>query len=93
MSPLAFVNHIVNLFVPALALAAVAATLAKLVWRGELRGLAWWRLAAWPAVLNAVLTVAGLAWAGRDGAMATYAAMVLGTAFALWWRGFRPGRR
>jgi hypothetical protein len=29
---------------------------------------------------------------GRDGRMATYAAMVLGAALGLWWVGFRPLR-
>ncbi|MCW5632174.1 MAG: hypothetical protein KIT17_02465 [Rubrivivax sp.] len=93
MGPLALLNHLVNLFVPALALAAVAALLAKLAWRGELASARWWRL-AWPAAaLNALVTLAGLAAFGVDGKMATYAAMVAATAVTLWWRGFGPGRR
>ncbi|MBL8325357.1 MAG: hypothetical protein JNJ89_10415 [Rubrivivax sp.] len=93
MGPLAFVNHLVNLFVPALALAAVAAALAKLVWRAELGARRWWHL-AWPAALaNAAITAGGLAWTGRDGKMGTYGAMVAATALVLWWRGFGPGRR
>ena len=93
MGPLAFLNHLVNLFVPAMALAALAAALAKLAWRSELRAQRWWRL-AWPAAAaNAFVTVAGLAWTGHDGKTATYAAMVLVTALTLWWRGFGPGHR
>lgn len=93
MGPLAFLNHLVNLFVPALALAAAAAALARLVWRSELGASRWWRL-AWPAaLLNALVTLAGLAWFGVDGKMATYGAMVAATALTLWWRGFGPGRR
>jgi hypothetical protein len=93
MGPLAFVDHLANLFVPALGLAALAAALAKLAWRAELGAQRWWRL-AWPAAAaNAAVTVGGLAWSGRDGRMATYAAMALATALTLWWRGFGPGRR
>ena len=45
MEPIALANHLANLFVPALALAAVAAALAKLLWRHELAAQGWWRLA------------------------------------------------
>jgi hypothetical protein len=93
MGPLALVNHVVNLFAPALALAALAAALAKLAWRAELGAQRWWRLALPAALANAVVTAGGLAWTGRDGKMGTYAAMVLATALVLWWRGFGPGRR
>ncbi|MBL8286709.1 MAG: hypothetical protein JNL85_01885 [Rubrivivax sp.] len=93
MEPIALANHLANLFVPAIALAAVAAGLAKLAWRRELAARGWWRL-AWPAAAaNAAVTVAGLAWTGADGRMATYGAMVLASAATLWWRGFGPGRR
>lgn len=93
MGPLAFLYHLCNLFLPALALAALAAALAKLAWRGELREASWWQL-AWPAALaNALVTLGGLAVFMRDGKMATYAAMVLASTAMLWWRGFGPGRR
>lgn len=93
MEPLAFLNHLVNFFVPAVALGAMAAALAKLAWRADLASQAWWRMATLAAAANAVVTVAGLVWFGRDGRVATYAAMVLATAITLWWRGFGPGRR
>lgn len=93
MGAIDLVNHLVNLFVPALALAAVAAALAKAVWRPALAAQRWWRLAAPAAAANVLVTAAGLAWFGRDGRMATYAAMVLVTAATLWWRAFGPGRR
>lgn len=93
MEPIALANHLANLFVPALALAAVAAGLAKLLWRHELAAQGWWRLALPAAAINAVITLIGLAWTGADGRMATYAAMVLASAATLWWRGFGPGRR
>jgi hypothetical protein len=93
MGPQDFLNHLVNLVVPALALGGVAAGLAKLAWRAELSARPWWRLAASAAGANVLVTVAGLAWSGHDGRMATYLAMVLATALTLWWRGFAPGRR
>lgn len=86
-------NHLANLFVPAVALGMVAAGLAKLVWRGELLAQPWWRLAGPAAAVNGLVTLAGLAWYGADGRMGTYLAMVLATTFTLWWRGFGPGRR
>ena len=93
MEALALANHLANLFVPAFALAAVAAALAKLAWRQELAAQRWWRLAMPALAANALLTLAGLAWSGADGRMATYAAMVAASAATLWWRGFGPGRR
>ncbi|MBK9134906.1 MAG: hypothetical protein IPM15_11400 [Betaproteobacteria bacterium] len=91
MEPITFLNHLANLFVPALALGALAAALAKLTWRAELAGRAWWQLAAAAAGVNAVVTLAGFALSG-DGRMGTYVAMVLATTLVLWWFGFRPGR-
>ncbi len=93
MGPLDLINHVANLFVPALALGALAAALAKLAWRAELATQPWWPLAGLAAAANAAVTLAGLAWFGRDGRMATYGAMVLATTLTLWWRGFGPGRR
>ncbi len=93
MEPLAAFWHLTNLFLPALGLGALAAALAKLAWRQELRRVSWLAL-AWPAAVSAALaTLAGLLLLGRDGKMATYAAMVAACALTLWWRGFGPGRR
>lgn len=88
MGPLSALWHLANLFVPALGMGAVAALLAKLLWWRELGGIGWLGL-AWPAAAAASLaTLAGLAFFGRDGKMATYGAMVLACAVTLWWRGF-----
>ena len=93
MGPLDAFLHVANLFLPALMLGALAAALAKLAWRRALAAVPWWRLAA-PAAAGAALTVlGGLVVFGRDGRMATYAAMVLVCAATLWWQGFGPGRR
>lgn len=93
MGPLDAFGHLLNLFLPAVMLAGLAAALAKVVWRSGLKPVSWWRLAAPAAVACAAVTLAGLVWAGQDGRMVTYAAMVLACALALWWRGFGPGRR
>jgi hypothetical protein len=91
LGPLDALNHLVNLLLPALALGAISAALAKLVWRRELSGARWTRLAAWAAAAGACVTLAGLVVFGRDGTMETYGAMLLAASLALLWAGF--GRR
>ncbi len=49
------------------------------------------RAGGWAAAAAAAASVGGLALVGRDGAMATYAAMVVAVAAALLWRGFLRG--
>ena len=91
LGPIDALVHLVSLFLPALALGAISAALAKLAWRSELRAVRWARLAAWSGGAAAGVLVAGLVAFGRDGMMATYGAMVLASALALLWAGF--GRR
>jgi hypothetical protein len=86
-------GHVINLFLPALALGALAAALAKLAWRGALAPVPWRRLAAPACAASAAVTLGGLVVFGRDGRMATYAAMVAACALTLWWQGFGPGRK
>lgn len=93
MGPLDVLFHLVNLLLPALGMGAIAAGLSKLLWRAALRPVAWRRLAAWASGAALLALLAGLVLTGRDGRMATYAAMVLASAAALWWVGFGPGRR
>lgn len=81
--------HLTNFFAPAVVLGAFAAALAKLFWRRELGGAGVFRLWAWASTGAAAVSVAGLAWFGQDGRIATYAAMVLTCAAAIWWAGFR----
>jgi hypothetical protein len=86
-------NHLLGFFLPALGLGTVSAALAKGLWRSELRAVRWTRLALWSGGAGALASLAGLVAFGRDGMMATYAAMVLASALALLWAGFGPGRR
>lgn len=92
MGPLDALIHLVNFFLPALGVAALAAGLAKLLWRRELRGCGWLRLARWGAAGGALALLGGLLVLGRDGKMLTYAAMVAATALALLWAGWRAPR-
>ena len=93
MGPFDALNHVVNFLLPALGVGALAAALAKLCWRQTLRGVPWTALAGWAAAAGAAASIGGLIATGRDGAMATYAALVVAVALALWWRGFMRGPR
>lgn len=92
MGPLDALWHVSNLFIPALGLGALAAGLAKLVWRRELATVGWTRLAGPACAACAAVVLAGLVLLGSDGRMLTYATMVVACAVTLWWRGFGPGR-
>ena len=93
MGPLDALNHIVNLLLPAAGVGALAAALAKLCWRRALHGVPVLGLAAWAVAAAALVSLGGLALSGRDGAMATYGAMVIAVAAVLLWRGFLRGGR
>lgn len=88
MGPLDGLWHLLNFGAPALGVALIAASLAKLAWRRELAPVAWHRLVLWAAAAGLVTLVAGLLVLGRDGKMATYGALVAASALALWWAGF-----
>jgi Flp pilus assembly protein TadB len=85
--------HLLNFVAPAIGVGVVTATLAKLLWRRELKGVRWTRLSAWAIACCAAVLVAGLIVFGHDGKIATYAAMVGVCALVLWWVGFGPLRR
>jgi len=91
MGPWDALIHLTNFFLPAVGVATVAALLAKLLWWRELKAVSLKRLWAWPATAGALVLLAGLIVFGRDGKMATYGALVLASALALWWAGW--GRR
>jgi hypothetical protein len=85
--------HWVNLLLLPCALAAIHATLCKLLWRRQLAQTSGWRLAAWCALAAATADLAGLVWTGHDGAMLTYGAMVAALALTTWLVAFAPWRR
>ena len=93
MGPLDAFWHLLNFFAPAFGVGLLAAGLAKLLWRRELKPVRWVRLALWATAGCAIVLVAGLVLFGHDGKMATYAAMVCTCALTLWLVGFGPLRR
>lgn len=83
--------HLTNFFAPALFLGACAALLTKAIWRRELGPGGGLRLWAWASGATALAAIVGLAAFGHDGRSATYAAMVVACAVALWWAAFHGG--
>lgn len=90
MGPLDAFWHLLNLFMPAAGVGCLGAAAVKLLWRRELAGVPWRRLALWGTGAGALALVAGLLIFGRDGRMATYGLLVLAVALAFWGAGCRP---
>jgi hypothetical protein len=82
-------NHALNFLLPALGMALLVPSLARLVWWKALKSAGWLRQVKWAAGLNVLILVAGLILTGRDGAMLTYSGLVLASAFTVWWTGLR----
>ena len=79
----------VNFFAPALGVGGLAAVAASLLGRRASGGAGVLRLWAWGSGAAAAASIAGLVAFEHDGKMATYGAMVIACALALWWAGFR----
>jgi hypothetical protein len=92
LGPLDALWHLLNFFAPAVGVGVIASALAKLLWRRDLKAVAWRRLSAWAIGAGALASVAGLVVFTRDGKMTTYAAMVVACALGLWWAGFASKR-
>jgi hypothetical protein len=82
-------NHALNFFLPALGMALLVPSLARLVWWKALSRAGWLRQVKWASLFNGLILVAGLIVTGRDGAMLTYAGLVLASALTVWWTGLR----
>jgi hypothetical protein len=89
MGLLDFLIHIVNFFMPALGMALILPSLVRLIWFRQLRTVGWRLMATRVALMGALVLVAGLVILGRDGAMWTYASLVLVSAGVVWWTAFR----
>lgn len=85
--------HLIEFLLPALGVAALAAAVARLLWRHELRGVGWRQLFGPAALLGGLALAVGLVVLGRDGRVGSYALLVTGCALGLWWRGWGPGQR
>jgi len=88
MGPLDAIWHVLNFFAPALGMAVLAASAAKLLWRRDLAAVSWQRLVSWGVLAGMAALIGGLALFGRDGKMATYGALAVATAIAQWVAGF-----
>jgi hypothetical protein len=89
MGPLEAFWHVLNFGAVALWAAGLAAGAVKLAWPGAMQSKSWVKLAVPTGLVALAVQALGLGLGGRDGLMATYAAMVLAMAFTLWWVGFR----
>ena len=83
LSPLDFLLHLLSFAAPALAVAILVALGARLVFRGPQRP-GWGVSLLANALTGLAVLAAGLWWFGRDGKMATYAALVVAVATAQW---------
>jgi hypothetical protein len=88
LGPLDAFWHLLNFFAPAIGVGLLTPLMAKLLWRSELRSVAWRQLSVWAIGCGASAWVAALVLLGRDGHMLGYAAMLGACALAVWWRGF-----
>ena len=80
MTVLGLLWHVLNFVAPAAGIGLMLA--AALRWRhGRPLMPCWWRLTA----LGALVLVIGLVLSERDGAMVTYAALVLAQGTLAWW--------
>ena len=84
--------HLLGFCAPAFGLAGFSVLLARLVWRAELRGRRIVRLWLWTSAAAFVAALAGLVVFEHDGRMATYGAMVVAAAVAIWWTGLRRAK-
>jgi hypothetical protein len=82
-------NHALNFFLPALGMALLVPSLARLVWWKAMSRAGWLQQVKWASLINGLILVAGLIVTGRDGAMLTYAGLVLASALTVWWTGLR----
>lgn len=87
MSPLDFGNHLLGFAAPALALAVLVAAGARMVLPRGAALVGWWGSVALNFLAGLGVLVAGLWVFGRDGKMATYAAMVVAVATCQWLAG------
>ncbi len=89
MGPFDAIIHLANFLMPALAMALLLPSLARLVWWRQLRTVSWGVMVRRVALAGVVVLVAGLVLVGRDGAMATYGALLLASALVVWWTAFK----
>ncbi len=85
MGPLDLLNHLLNFAAPALAVGLVLAFLAPVFMKNKALARTRSAQTAINFVVGVLALLAGLLFFGRDGKMASYAALVLATATSQWW--------
>jgi hypothetical protein len=84
MGPLDLLLHLLNFLAPALALAAAMPLAARVLMPKVAASRSWIASAAIDFIAGAAVLAAGLLVFGRDGKMATYAALVAVVALVQW---------
>ncbi len=87
MSLIGLLDHLLNFIAPAVVVGLLVATLAPMLLKKARPNHSWLIQSAINSVACAVVLLAGLVFFGRDGKMATYAAMVLACASSQWLAG------
>nr|WP_315464306.1 hypothetical protein [uncultured Rhodoferax sp.] len=85
MGPLDLLNHLLNFAAPALVVGLLLALLAPFIYKKVPVARSLHAQTAINFVAGLAALVGGLVFFGRDGKMATYAAMVLACAASQWW--------
>ena len=84
MGPLELTRHLLSFAAPALVVALLVALAARLVLPPSARPASWRLAVALNALAGILVLTGGLWYFGRDGKMATYAALVLVVATVQW---------
>ncbi|HET7834596.1 hypothetical protein QTI17_24360 [Variovorax sp. J31P179] len=84
MAPLDLFNHLINFVAPAFAVGFFSALLGRLTMRKAAGTPSWWLQGAINFIVGVAVLAGGLVYFGRDGKMATYAALVLACATSQW---------
>lgn len=85
MSAPAFLNHVLNFMAPALFVSLLLGLGARLIVRRQPSAPALWRQVGLNFLAGLLVLSAGLVLFGRDGKMATYAALVFVCGTTQWW--------
>ncbi len=84
MAASALLNHLLNFLAPAGCLSFLLVLTGRFLFKKQSRKVAFWAQIVALFVLNTLVLGLGLWFFGRDGMMATYAAMVLASATGQW---------
>lgn len=84
MGPLDFAIHLLSFVAPALVVAVLMALLGRLVLPRPAPAAKWWVPVALNFLAGVLVLTGGLLFYGRDGKMATYAALVVVVATSQW---------